>query len=188
MNVLTESAVSKYCDKCKCNTKHRLVKESRPNRSYYYGCSVCSGNNTKKHRIANWYKYLAQKANSRKRSNSIKLVEEDILLLAFKQDYKCALTNEAFNIVSKWWKPSLDRIDSNLGYTKENIRLVAWIVNHARGELTDNEFVGMCSKVTKGATMAKKSFKKFEKKEDKGSKKDAPKDNKKKGSKPPKKK
>lgn len=172
--------ITKYCNGCKTNTKHRLVKDSRPNRNNYYSCSICLENNTKKYRINNWYKYLAQKANSRKRPNSIKLKEEDILLLAFNQNYKCALTNEDFNIISKWWKPSLDRIDSSLGYTKQNIRLVAWIVNHTRGNLTDDEFVSMCNKVATGATVAKKSPKKemkdnkFGKKQDKDDSKKKP--------------
>lgn len=173
--------IDKYCTKCETIAKHRLVKDNRTNRqNWYYSCVICAENSCKKHRLNNWYKYLAQKANARKRPNSIKLVEEDILYLAFRQDYKCALTNQDLNIVSKWWKPSLDRIDSNLGYTKNNIRLVAWIVNHTKGKLTDEEFISMCNKVTTGAKVAKKAAKKgmpFGKKDDK---KDPKKDDKKK--------
>lgn len=137
----------KHCKKCNKETKHRFVKENRPNRSSYYSCAICSDNANKKHRINYWYRYIAQKANGRKREGSIKLSESHILALAGKQEDKCALSNVKFDIESKWFKPSIDRIDSTKGYTLDNIRLVTWIVNHCRGKLTDEEFVAMCKAV-----------------------------------------
>ena len=35
--------------------------------------------------------------------------------------------------------PSIDRIDSNIGYSKENTRLVIWQYNLMKGELTDSQ-------------------------------------------------
>lgn len=121
----------------------------RPGRKSYPACSICLENNSKKYRKKHWYKYLAQKANARKRKDSIKLTEQIVLAVAKRQHFKCALTNVIFDIESKWYKPSLDRIDSNKGYTKHNIRLVAWIVNHCRGDLTDQDFIAMCKKVAR---------------------------------------
>lgn len=63
------------------------------------------------------------------------------------QEYKCALTGVPLDVSSKWWKPSLDRIDNNLGYFKGNIRIIAWIVNHSKLDLNDNEFINMCNRV-----------------------------------------
>lgn len=125
-----------------------MVKERRLGK-VYPACSICLENNSKKHRKKYWYKYLAQKANARKRKGSIKLNEQIVLSIAKAQNFKCALTNTQFDIESKWYKPSLDRIDCNKGYTKANIRLVAWIVNHCRGNLTDTDFIDMCSRVTR---------------------------------------
>lgn len=137
-------ALIKHCKKCLKETKHRPVIDTR---GEYYRCSICAENASKRHRKSNWYKYLAQKANSRKRANSEKLSGEQIEEIAKYQEFKCALTGVPFDINSKWWKPSLDRIDSSSGYTCQNIRLVAWIVNHTRGSLTDKEFINMCNKV-----------------------------------------
>lgn len=145
--VISVKSLNKNCKKCNKETKHRLVIEKRA-RSNYYSCSICLENNSKKHRQKKWCAYLAQKANSRKRKDSIKLTEEDIVNLDQKQYHKCALTGALFDTSSKLWKPSLDRIDSNLGYKLNNIRLVAWIVNRSRGNLTDNDFIEMCYKVT----------------------------------------
>lgn len=40
--------------------------------------------------------------------------------------------------------PSIDRIDSNKGYTNENTRVVIWQFNHMKGELTDKELLSVC--------------------------------------------
>lgn len=37
------------------------------------------------------------------------------------------------------WAPSLDRIDSTLGYTVNNTRVVCWMYNRAKGPQTDTE-------------------------------------------------
>lgn len=140
--------INKFCKRCTKETKHRFVNDQRPNRKPYYSCTVCLNNNSKKHRKKDWFSYLAQKANVRKRKDSIKLTKEDIKNQWLKQNEKCALTNLDLNINDKWWKPSLDRIDSNKGYTLNNIRIVAWIINHSRGNLSDNEFIDMCIKIT----------------------------------------
>ena len=144
-NVLKVPAEYRYCNRCASEVKHRWVKSK--GRSPYYACSRCLERNSVKHRKHNWFKYLAQKANARKLPMSDHLTESDILKLAEDQEYKCDLTGIEFDVESRWWKASLDRIRSDEGYTKDNIRLVAWIVNHSKGELTDDEFINMCRAV-----------------------------------------
>ena len=43
--------------------------------------------------------------------------------------------------------PSIDRIDNRIGYTVENCRLVCYLVNLARSDFTDKEFIDMCRAV-----------------------------------------
>ncbi len=43
--------------------------------------------------------------------------------------------------------PSIDRIDSRLGYTKSNIQITSALVNKSKGEMTDDEFFDLCCQV-----------------------------------------
>ena len=45
--------------------------------------------------------------------------------------------------------PSIDRINSNNGYTKSNIQIVTSRVNVAKNNMTDEEFIKMCVDVAR---------------------------------------
>lgn len=138
--------VVKYCEHHKQECKHRLVRDLRRN-SEYYSCSGRLEEHSRNWRKKNWCKYLANKANKRQRSGSIKLTDLDLQKVWDKQSQQCAVSRRTLDPESKWWKPSLDRIDNSKGYTPDNIRIVAWIINHSRGELTTEEFIDMCKAV-----------------------------------------
>ena len=66
-----------------------------------------------------------------------------------KQSGKCLLTGIAFildksDTSRRPFAPSIDRINSKLGYTKNNVRLVCTIVNLALNEFGDSSFDKMC--------------------------------------------
>jgi len=42
------------------------------------------------------------------------------------------------------YSPSIDRIDSNKGYTKENTQIVIWQYNLMKGEITKEELLTIC--------------------------------------------
>ena len=48
------------------------------------------------------------------------------------------------------WGPSPDRIDSKKGYTKDNIQVVCWAFNRAKGELNKQEFDMVTLSAAKG--------------------------------------
>jgi len=59
---------------------------------------------------------------------------------------KCEVTGIAFDLVNGTIKermrsPSIDRIDNNRGYTKDNVRFVLWAVNAIKGTGTDAEML-----------------------------------------------
>lgn len=139
-----DSKINEFCIRCDTITIKRLVKDKQ---SKYYACSVCLENNCKKHRKKNWTKYLAQKANSRKKLGSEILTGSDIQELFDKQNGLCKISGIKFDIDSKWNRPSLDRIDNSKGYLTSNIQLVTWIVNHTRGELSIDEYINLCKEV-----------------------------------------
>ena len=69
---------------------------------------------------------------------------------------KCELTGLPFdftpskNSFRNLYSPSLDRIDSNKGYTKNNVRIVLSSVNCALGEYTDEEMLPILEAMVKG--------------------------------------
>lgn len=128
---------SKICKKCDKETKHRIV-------GGYPTCAVCQDNNSKKHRQKYRLRYLAQKANTRKKEGSEKITETMLKEIYDNQGGKCALSGQYFNTEESFYSPSLDRINSNLPYIKSNLQLVLFIVNKMKRELVQSEFIELC--------------------------------------------
>ena len=63
----------------------------------------------------------------------------------------CVLTGWAFDLEHKGkavpLSPSIDRIDSEKGYTPDNCRMVCWIVNRALGNFGSEIFLKMCAAI-----------------------------------------
>lgn len=71
----------------------------------------------------------------------------------------CAVTGIPFNITNTTpyrhnpYAPSPDRIDSNLGYTKDNVQWVIWTVNRMKAEVSQELFEEIVVAIsTKGAS------------------------------------
>lgn len=74
-----------------------------------------------------------------------------------KQDGKCALTGVTMGFIGqKWLSPSIDRIDSDKGYTEDNVQWVCWRANDAKSNMKNDDFVTMCLAVA--ATYFKKGL------------------------------
>lgn len=73
------------------------------------------------------------------------LTKEEIWDIFLLQERKCALTGEVLSIEDA----SLDRIDSSLGYTPENVQWVHKFVNIMKWDLSQDEFIKICQKVSK---------------------------------------
>ena len=59
------------------------------------------------------------------------------------------VVNPRAKVLSRPWRPSLDRINPKKGYERNNVRLVAQIVNFALGEWPIAYFYEMCERVVK---------------------------------------
>ena len=87
--------------------------------------------------------------------NELSDIDEDFIIQKLLNG-KCEVTGIEFdfNKHSKYSKnpyaPSIDRIDSSVGYIKTNVRMVIWQVNLMKGELSDFEFIELCRKVING--------------------------------------
>jgi hypothetical protein len=129
-------------------------------------CKQCNIKNHQKRRDNHTHKQVIQtiittsKASAKKRSKNggrkecgiHKITIEDIEELYEIQEGKCALSGQELsftyndlNIIS------IDRIDSDKGYTKDNIQLTTSIVNQAKSNLSDEVFQEMCINVAENA-------------------------------------
>ena len=88
-----------------------------------------------------WEKTLYErvKRGAQQRRISFTLTREQFADLVEHSGHRCAVTGIPFELsprpgVKSPWAPSLDRIDSNLGYSFDNCRLVCMAVNYALNE------------------------------------------------------
>lgn len=90
---------------------------------------------------------------SRKREIHFELTANDIKVQYLKQDGLCSYTKQKLTLPKNhlfMYEPdivSIDRIDSDLGYTPENIQLVTKTINFMKQTLSHEEFVRMCTVV-----------------------------------------
>jgi hypothetical protein len=101
---------------------------------------------SKKHHRYRGTKHISQtifgawERNAAKRHISFNLDIADVEQLWVRQNGHCAVTGRAMtSITNDWNKMSLDRVDCQGDYSRENVRLVCSKVNIVRNELTDAE-------------------------------------------------
>ena len=85
---------------------------------------------------------------ARKHGHDFSLTNEDLTKLFIKSNGKCALSGLPLTVERK--NPliaSVDRINSNKGYVKGNVQLVASCVNLAKHKLSQKDFIKMCKAV-----------------------------------------
>lgn len=82
----------------------------------------------------------------RTKTMEFELTEDDIQDILDEQDYKCFYTGLEFEDV-EGRRPSIDRIDSNKGYTRDNVVITLGVVNLMKRDLKISEFIELCSQV-----------------------------------------
>ena len=85
----------------------------------------------------------------RTKCGQVEVDEDFVKKLWHDQCGLCAVCNIKLEWSSGPWRVSLDRIDSDLGYLKSNVRLVCWIVNNGMSNFGDESFETMCEEVSK---------------------------------------
>ena len=83
-----------------------------------------------------------------------------LLELWEEQEGLCAITHSSMTHIAGKGRQrdnvSIDRIDSSLGYTKDNIQLVRYAVNMMKHELSMEEFIELAREVVDGSSKKKK--------------------------------
>jgi uncharacterized Rmd1/YagE family protein len=119
------------------NKKWREVNKEHKQkigREYYY-----------KTKEENNIKYLLKyaKARATKKGLEYSLIESDILIPEICPIMKVPM-------VSKRYRPSIDRIDPTKGYTKENIRIISSLANSMKWDSSKEELIQFCNSVLEG--------------------------------------
>jgi len=141
--------------KCECG-----IEKIIPTSSLIYNLTKSCGCLRRK-RLYKGYKNLSGCYWSRvirgakSRNLTVEITIKDAWNLFKKQKQKCALTGLDINLVKDLTKnrihntASLDRIDSNKGYVKNNIRWVHKDVNMLKNNYSDEDFIKICILVVK---------------------------------------
>lgn len=157
----------------RCRAKHRnfpvvelpclhcqTVVSVPNNRAYVYCSKQCkvaaTANKRSRNAETSLEKYLASIATgarnrSRKRGLPCEVTTEFLMELYTKQEGKCARTNQVLELSNpsayKRVAPntiSIDRKDSRLGYTKDNVELVTHFFNSAKNDNTYEDLYELC--------------------------------------------
>lgn len=139
-SVLGESVRKGLCKSCGC-----LRKRLGENNPKWTGCGEISGNN---------WDYIKSRCDrtwgGARRSEvlSFEITIKDAWELFVLQNKQCALTGLPLNF-GKNKTASLDRIDSAIGYVKNNIQWVHKKINLMKQSLSQEEFINFCRLVSK---------------------------------------
>lgn len=145
--------------KCSCGTIG-YVRADRLRAGLTLGCKHCQQQtyypetriSSAKHYNGLHIIFLRRLSNPDNLKRGNKIIEinlsiEDLYDLLIKQEFKCALTGIKLNVLHIQpgdSNASIDRIDSNKGYVKDNIQWVIKDVNKMKNDLNQDYFIHMC--------------------------------------------
>lgn len=95
--------------------------------------------------------YRRSKSNAKTvRNIHFSLTPIEMGILFEFQDWKCAFSDRKLSMkTNDPDRASMDRIDSDLGYTMKNVHFVTARINRMKGDMTWDEFVSTCKQVAK---------------------------------------
>ena len=130
-----------------------LKKFGIPQREHTRSTSVINRKKRSHHTIPGRYLYNL-KHSAKLRNLEFNLTLDQLWELFIRQNKTCALSGISIGFHKPGEKyttqtASVDRIDSNLGYTINNIRWVHKDINYMKMDLTDDRFFYLCKEIIK---------------------------------------
>lgn len=148
----------KTCFKCKESKDVSLFfKHTQTSDGYHSWCKTCCNEGNIKSRakvystIEGRAKIFLQscKRSATKRKQVFDLTVSDVVNFWNKQNKICAYSGVEMTLeANKLNTVSIERIDSSVGYTKENTVLVCYIINRMKSDFKYEDFYQYCSNVT----------------------------------------
>ena len=133
-----------YCSR-KCSGIGNGEK-TKNNLKHYLGDSKLLKSDNRKDSYSP-YRYFLRAAKRRYKEVNIGL--QDLKDIWEQQSGRCPLTGKQLSLKhnNSPYQASLDRIDSNKGYVKGNIRYIALIANYCKNSFTDEDVKEFCNSV-----------------------------------------
>lgn len=133
------------CNKCECNRNNENLKKLSDNEKFHK-CLMM--------------KFYNARDRAKSKNLEFNLTYEFIEQLWFEQNGKCALSNLPMTyLLGEGRVPtnvSIDKIDKNKGYIKENVQLVCNAVNQIKSDLNEDEMILFCESIIKNISKIKK--------------------------------
>ena len=96
------------------------------------------------------HKYTKQMSSAKKTRNIPWRLDRVKTISLMEQTQQCLISGRTLVFkVGHPDSPSIDRINSRLGYTKSNIQIVSSTVNRAKMDMSDSEFIQLCVDVAR---------------------------------------
>lgn len=149
---------------CECGTR-QLIRSSNLIKGRTMGCRSCSNKTNyptfRKSRCnpdeslmglsPTWLSgIIHNKERGLYRTLDVEIDSHDLLNQLKFQNFKCAYTGENLNVLGlnkSKSNASVDRINGDRGYSKENIQWVSKNVNRMKNSFTEKEFLDTCFKI-----------------------------------------
>lgn len=142
---------------CDCGKTKQVLGNSLINGNTK-SCGCSSRKRGKEHKLYAGYEEIRAEywgrviRGAKDRGIEVKITIEEAWDIFLKQNRKCALTGEILHFpytrkTAKYSTASLDRIDSALGYTKENTQWIHKKLQPMKMNMKQDEFVGICEEV-----------------------------------------
>ena len=129
---------------CDCGKEAFIIRYSLLS-GYTRSCGCLRKNQEKRHEDISpsfWYRI---KSNAQTRKISFNLNMKEMWELFLKQNRKCALSGELISLINK--TASIDRINSNLSYSIENVWWIHKDLNIIKWDLSLDELYYWCEKI-----------------------------------------
>jgi len=99
------------------------------------------------------YHWQQARKGAVKRKIDFTITADDLIAMWNSQNGKCALSNmpmtlsHGTHILQNPTKMSIDRIDSTIGYHKDNIQLITWQLNCGKSVWSNEQLIELCKAV-----------------------------------------
>ena len=94
------------------------------------------------------YRVMSAKHRATRKGFVFEITDDDIVEKLKSQDGKCFISKKPISMNEKdWYSLSLDRLDSDIGYTKENTIVVTKFVNISKNDLSLDLYLKLLKEV-----------------------------------------